>query len=120
MTPAVSPKPAGVVLKYVVALAAVVLAAYVVWGLRTLIVPMFVGGVLAYICRPVVARLERAWLPRGLAVGLLLLMFASVALVIANSVRARATSCRCSASPTARRSSRVSARGREWPRRSAR
>jgi predicted PurR-regulated permease PerM len=88
VTPAVSPKPAGVVLKYVVALAAVVLAAYVVSGLRTLIVPMFVGGLLAYICRPVVARLERGWLPRGLAVGLLLLMFGVVTLVGLNSVRA--------------------------------
>ena len=88
MTPAVSPKPAGVVLKYVVALAAVVVGGYVVWGLRTLIVPMFVGGLLAYICRPVVARLERAWLPRGLAVGLLLLMLGVVTLVGLNGVRA--------------------------------
>jgi predicted PurR-regulated permease PerM len=88
VTPAVSLKPAGVVLKYVVALAAVVLAAYVGWGLRTLLVPLFVGGLLAYICRPVVARLERAWLPRGLAVGLLLLMFGVVTLVGLNSVRA--------------------------------
>jgi predicted PurR-regulated permease PerM len=77
-----------VVLKCVVTAAAVVLAAYLVWGLRSLIVPASVGGLLAYICRPLVARLERCRVPRGLAVGLLLLMFASVALVIANSFRA--------------------------------
>jgi predicted PurR-regulated permease PerM len=80
--------PAGVVLKCVVTAAAVVLAGYLVWGLRSLIVPASVGGLLAYICRPLVARLERCRVPRGLAVGLLLLMFASVALVIANSFRA--------------------------------
>jgi len=80
--------PAGVVLKCVVTTAAVVLAAYLVWGLRSLIVPASVGGLLAYICRPGGARLERYRVPRGLAVALLLLMFASVALVIVNSVRA--------------------------------
>jgi predicted PurR-regulated permease PerM len=80
--------PAGVVLKCVVTVAAVVLAAYLVWGLRNLILPASVGGLLAYICRPLVARIERCWIPRGLAVGLLLLMVASVTLVVANSIRA--------------------------------
>jgi predicted PurR-regulated permease PerM len=79
---------AGVVLKCVVAAAAFVLASYLVWGLRRLIVPVSVGGLLAYICRPVVARLERGGIPRGLAVLLLLLIFALVALVGVNSVRA--------------------------------
>jgi predicted PurR-regulated permease PerM len=79
---------AGVVLKCVVATAAFVLASYLVWGLRSLIVPVSVGGLLAYICRPVVARLERGGIPRGLAVVLLLLIFALVALVGVNSVRA--------------------------------
>ncbi len=50
--------------------------------------PACVGGLLAYICRPLVTRLERYWIPRGLGVALLLLMFASVALGIVNSVRA--------------------------------
>jgi predicted PurR-regulated permease PerM len=80
--------PAAVVLKCVVTVAAVILAAYLVWGLRSLIVPAAVGGLLAYICHPLVARLERCRVPRGMAVGLLLLMFASVALVIVNSFRA--------------------------------
>ena len=74
--------------KFVVTAAAVVLAAYLVWALRSLIVPACVGGLLAYICRPLVARLERYRIPRGLAVALLLLMFALVALGSVNSVRA--------------------------------
>jgi len=47
-----------------------------------------VGGLLAYICRPVVARLERSGIPRGLAVVLLLFVIALVALVGINTVRA--------------------------------
>jgi predicted PurR-regulated permease PerM len=78
----------GVVLTYVLTVAAVALAAYVIWGLRAFFVPAFVGGLLAYICRPVVARLERGRMTRGLAVGLLLLMFGVVTLVGFNSVRA--------------------------------
>ena len=88
MTGAGSAEPAAVVIKYIVAVAAVFLAAYLVWGLRSLIVPASVGGLLAYICRPLVARLERYRMPRGLAVGLLLLMFAFVALASFNSLRA--------------------------------
>ena len=91
VTATASPKRAGVVIKSVVTLAAVLLAAYLVWGLRSFIVPAFVGGLLAYICRPVVARLERGRIPRGLAVGLLLLMFGAVTLVGLNSVRAAHT-----------------------------
>ena len=88
MTGAASSRPAAVVIKYIVAVAAVFLAAYLVWGLRSLIVPASVGGLLAYICRPLVARLERYRMPRGLAVALLLLMFAFVALASFNSLRA--------------------------------
>jgi predicted PurR-regulated permease PerM len=88
VTRATSATTPGVVLKVVVTAAAVVLAAYLVWALRSLIVPACVGGLLAYICRPLVTRLERYWIPRGLAVALLLLVFASVALGIVNSLRA--------------------------------
>ena len=88
MTATESPKRAALVIKSVVTLAAVLLAAYLVWGLRGFIVPAFVGGLLAYICRPVIARLERGRMPRGLAVGLLLLTFGAVTLVGLNSVRA--------------------------------
>ena len=79
---------AAVTMKYVFTAAATVLAASLVWGLRSLILPAVVGGLLAYICRPLVARLERYWIPRGVAVGLLLLMVGVVALVSVNSVRA--------------------------------
>jgi predicted PurR-regulated permease PerM len=88
VTAAARPKPAGVVIKYIVTVAAVVLAACLFWGLRSLIVPVSVGGLLAYICRPLVAGLERCRIPRGLAVGLLLLICGVVALVAANGVRA--------------------------------
>jgi predicted PurR-regulated permease PerM len=76
------------VIKYVLVAGAVVLAGALVWGLRRLIVPAFVGGLLAYICRPLVTRLERWWIPRGLGVVLLLLMFGLVALVTVTSIRA--------------------------------
>ena len=88
MTGAGSAEPAAVVIKYVVTAGAVFLAAYLVWALRSLILPVSMGGLLAYICRPLVARLERYQIPRGPAVGLLLLMFAFVALASFNSLRA--------------------------------
>jgi len=70
------------------AAAAVGLGGYLVWGLRSLIVPVGVGGLLAYIVRPLVARLERLRVPRGLAIGLLLLVFGLAALFIATRIRA--------------------------------
>ena len=82
------PMRAAAVTAYVAAAVAAALAAYLVWALRSLIVPVFVGGLLAYICRPLVGRLERWRMPRGVAIGLLLLVFGVVALVGLNSVRA--------------------------------
>ena len=82
----------GAMLKAVAAVAAVVLGIYLLWGLRSLIVPIAVGGLLAYICRPLVARLERARLPRFLAVALLLIVFVVSGLGIVNSVRVVAPS----------------------------
>ena len=88
MTRAASAPRTGAAVTWVVAVAAVVVTAGVVWGLRGVIVPTFVGGVLAYICRPLVVGLERRRIPRGVAAGLLLLTFASVALVGWTSLRA--------------------------------
>ena len=88
MTRAASASRTSVAVTWIVAVAAVVVMVWVVWGLRSLIVPAFVGGVLAYICRPLVAGLERRRIPRGVAAGLLLLTFASVVLVGFNSLRA--------------------------------
>jgi len=79
---------AGTVFKSLAAAFGVVLGAYLVWGLRSLIVPVAVGGLLAYICRPVVARMERFRVPRSVAIGLLLLVFVLAALVIVNRIRA--------------------------------
>ena len=81
-------KPAAVVVKCAAAVAALALTVYLVWGLSSLIVPASVGGLLAYICRPLVARLERWRIPRALAVTLPLLVLALVALVGLNSIRA--------------------------------
>ena len=81
-------KAASAMVMWGVALAGLVLAASLLWGLRALIVPASVGGLLAYICRPLVAGLERRRMPRSVAAGLLLLTFASVALVALNSLRA--------------------------------
>jgi predicted PurR-regulated permease PerM len=53
-----------------------------------LIVPVTVGGLLAYIVRPVVARLERYRVPRGLGIGLLLVAFVMATLFIVNGIRA--------------------------------
>jgi predicted PurR-regulated permease PerM len=78
---------AGRAIVPVAAVAGLVLAASLVWGLRSLIVPAAVGSLLAYIVRPLVARLERFRVPRGLAIGMLLLVFALAALAIGNRVR---------------------------------
>jgi predicted PurR-regulated permease PerM len=88
VSPRARTTPPGVAIKGVVITAAAALVVYLVWGLRSFIVPAFVGGLLAYICRPVVARLERWSIPRGVAVGLLLVTFVLVALVCLNSIRA--------------------------------
>ncbi len=88
MTRADRSSRAGMVITSLAAAAAVALGGCLVWGLRSLIVPMAVGGLLAYIVRPLVARLERLWVPRGLAIGLLLLVFGLAALVIVTRIRA--------------------------------
>jgi len=79
---------AGTVFTSLVTVAGVALGASLVWGLRSLIVPGAVGGLLAYIVRPLVARLERFRVPRGVAIGLLLLVFGLAALFIVNGIRA--------------------------------
>ncbi len=77
-----------IVLKSLGVLAGAVLVVYVLWGIRSLILPVAVGGLLAYICSPVVVGLERYRVSRGLAIGLLLLAFLAGTLLIANLVRA--------------------------------
>ena len=50
MIPGVRPRPAAVVGKCAAAVAALALTVYLIWGLRSLIVPASVGGLLADIC----------------------------------------------------------------------
>ena len=77
---------ARMLFKVVVAAAAVLLSAYLLWKLRRLIVPVTVGGLMAYICRPLIAHLERCRMPRSLAIGVLLVGFVLAVLFIANRV----------------------------------
>lgn len=79
---------AGMLFQSAVAAAGLLLSAYLLWKLRSLIPPVAVGGLAAYICRPLVALLERYLVTRRLAIGLLLLAFVVVALFIVNQVRA--------------------------------
>ena len=65
-----------------------VFAAYVAWELRSLMLPLTVSGLLAYICRPLVTSLERHRTPRGLAVGLVLAGFLSACLLIIIGIQA--------------------------------
>ena len=74
--------------KPVVIVAGGVLAAYLTWELRSLILPLLVSGLLAYVCRPLVTGLERHHVPRGVAIGLLLVGFLLAFLVIIVSVQA--------------------------------
>lgn len=78
----------GVLFRSVVAAAGVGLAAYLLIELRSLIVPVVVSALLAYVCRPLVAVLERHRVPRDGAIGLLLLLFVLSSLFIVNRIRA--------------------------------
>ena len=80
--------PAGTVFKVLVTLAGVLCSAYLLWGMRSLIVPVTVGGMMAYICRPLIAHLEHYRIPRGLAIGLLLVVFVVAVVSIAGVIRA--------------------------------
>ncbi len=87
MTSRNSLSPAGTLFKSVVAAAGALLASYLLWKLRSLIVPVAVSGLMAYICRPLVTHLERYRVPRALGIWLLLFAFVLAALFIANRVR---------------------------------
>jgi predicted PurR-regulated permease PerM len=78
----------GFLFKSVVAAAGVGLAAYLLIELRSLIVPVAVAGLLAYVCRPLVAVLERYRVPRDVAIGMLLLLAVLSALFVVNRIRA--------------------------------
>jgi predicted PurR-regulated permease PerM len=68
--------------------AGLLLCALLIWGLRALILPVVVGSLLAYLCYPVVASLERFRMRRGLAIALLLVAFVFAGLFLFNRVSA--------------------------------
>ena len=69
-------------------LAGVALSVWLLWSLRLLILPVVVGGLLAYVCQPLVAALERFRLARGLTVVLLVVAMVAVGLLLLIRVRA--------------------------------
>jgi predicted PurR-regulated permease PerM len=81
------PSAVETVLKSLGAVTGAILVAYLLWGIRSLILPVAVGGLLAYICDPVVVGLERYRVNRAVAIGLLLLGFVAAALVTVKVVR---------------------------------
>jgi len=66
----------------------VILCAALLWGLRTLILPIAAGALLAYVCYPLVANLERFRLARNLAIVLLVLGLLLAGLFVFNQLRA--------------------------------
>ena len=74
--------------KALAAVAGGLVAAVLLWGMRSLILPVAAGGLLAYICYPIVAGLERFRLPRGFAIALLMLAFVTLGIFVVSRVRA--------------------------------
>jgi predicted PurR-regulated permease PerM len=78
--------PAEKLFRSAVVAAGLLLSAYLLWKLRSLIVPVVVGGLIAYICRPLVVHLERCRIPRSAAIGMLLVLFVLAVLFIAGRI----------------------------------
>ena len=72
----------------VAVLAGVALSVWLLWSLRLLILPVVAGGLLAYVCQPLVAALERFRLARGLTVVLLVVAMVVVGLLLLIPARA--------------------------------
>ena len=53
---------------------------YLLWALRSLLLPIIVGGLLAYICKPLLANTRVSWMPNSLRV-ISLLAFIGVGIV---------------------------------------
>jgi len=82
------PRPFASVFKILALVAGAVLAAGLLVGLRSLILPIAAGALLAYVCAPLVANLERIRLTRDLAVGLLVLVLIAAGLFVFSQLRA--------------------------------
>jgi predicted PurR-regulated permease PerM len=81
-------RSASVLFKSAVAAAGLLLIALLIWELRILIVPVAVAGLTAYVCRPLIAHLERYRMPRILAIGMLLAVFVLAGFFIAGRIAA--------------------------------
>ena len=88
MTSSASEASSRTFFKSLAVVAGLFLSAFLIWSLRSLILPVVVGSLLAYICSPLVVGLERFRLRRGLAIGLLLLAFVSAGVFLVSRVRA--------------------------------
>jgi predicted PurR-regulated permease PerM len=80
--------PASTAIRVGTALAGAGLSVWLLWSLRSLILPVAVGSLLAYVCLPLVAALERLRLARGLAVALLVTAMVVIGLLLLGRVRA--------------------------------
>jgi predicted PurR-regulated permease PerM len=87
MAPRSRPGPVEVVFESFAAVAGAVLGIWLLWGIRSLILPVAVGALLAYICYPLVSGLERYKVTRGVAITLLFLVFLSAAILVVSLVR---------------------------------
>jgi predicted PurR-regulated permease PerM len=88
MTSSASEASSKTFLKSLAVVAGLFVLAFLIWSLRSLILPVVVGSLLAYICSPLVVGLERFRLRRGLAIGLLLLVFVFAGVFLVSRVRA--------------------------------
>src|SRR4051794_36526173 len=79
-------RPGIVLFKFMFAIVSMLLAAFLLGALRSLIVPVVVSALLAYMCRPLVAGLERCRVPRALAIATLLFVFVLAILAVVNRV----------------------------------
>jgi len=80
--------PSRSALPLVAGAAALLAGAALLWGMRSLFAPILVGGLLAYICSPFVAGLERLRLTRGLAIAVAFLVFVAAGLLLVSRLRA--------------------------------
>ena len=48
------------------------LSVYLLWSLRSLLLPFIVGGLLAYVCKPLLQKFKYSWLPQPIRVFMLL------------------------------------------------
>jgi len=77
-----------VIIQSALALLGLLAFVYLTWSLRSLIVPLVVGALLAYAVKPLVEAVKRWGLTHGLAVSLMFLLFAAGLGVLANQVQA--------------------------------